>query len=193
MSEENEIPYGYCHCGCGQKTEICSKTWTEIGWKKGEPKKWIKGHHSKVRKGELSSNWNGGKGIDGSGYIRLSGHQDHPKSDGYGRVKEHILIAENVLGYYLPEGVEIHHVNGIRSDNRNENLVICEDRNYHRLLHVRTRALKECGNVDWRKCWICKEYDSIENLIINENNTQHSDCKKKYMDDWYRKREMVNE
>lgn len=34
----NEIPYGYCHCGCGQKTRISDKNITRLGWVKGQPK-----------------------------------------------------------------------------------------------------------------------------------------------------------
>lgn len=41
----NEIPYGYCHCGCGQKTKIASKTRNERGWVKGQPIHYIHGHN----------------------------------------------------------------------------------------------------------------------------------------------------
>lgn len=41
----NTIEYGQCHCGCGQKTEIATRTQTAKGWVKGEPKKYIKHHH----------------------------------------------------------------------------------------------------------------------------------------------------
>jgi len=33
-----DIPYGYCHCGCGQKTEISLKTVSEYGHVRGQPK-----------------------------------------------------------------------------------------------------------------------------------------------------------
>lgn len=35
---------------------------------------------------------------------------------------EHVLVAESTLGVKLPEGGSVHHRNGIRSDNRPENL-----------------------------------------------------------------------
>lgn len=38
------IPYGYCHCGCGQKTEIIKLTNKKKGKIKGEPNKYIFGH-----------------------------------------------------------------------------------------------------------------------------------------------------
>ena len=39
-----EIPYGYCHCGCGQKTKIITKNDRGRGHVKGEPLKYIVGH-----------------------------------------------------------------------------------------------------------------------------------------------------
>ncbi len=43
----NVIPYGYCHCGCGQKTNLAPRTQRAKGWIKGEPLKWIHGHNAK--------------------------------------------------------------------------------------------------------------------------------------------------
>lgn len=39
-----EIPYGYCLCGCGQKTEIAPKTQTKYGHTKGMPKPYCLQH-----------------------------------------------------------------------------------------------------------------------------------------------------
>jgi len=41
----NEIPYGYCHCGCGQKTRIAPYSRKECGWIIGQPIKFIRGHN----------------------------------------------------------------------------------------------------------------------------------------------------
>jgi hypothetical protein len=46
--------------------------------------------------------------------------------NGRGAVFESVLIAEKVLGKPLPEGAHVHHVNEIKDDNRNSNLVICQ-------------------------------------------------------------------
>lgn len=43
----NDIPYGYCHCGCGQKTWIATKTSPGKNWIKGCPVKFAPGHGSK--------------------------------------------------------------------------------------------------------------------------------------------------
>src|SRR5688500_2350046 len=40
-----EIPYGYCHCGCGQQTTICARTDRGAHKIKGEPHRYVYGHH----------------------------------------------------------------------------------------------------------------------------------------------------
>ncbi len=43
---------GLCKCGCGEKTEISTKTWDRHGWVRGEPKPWIAGHQRAKRLAE---------------------------------------------------------------------------------------------------------------------------------------------
>jgi hypothetical protein len=45
-----EIPYGYCHCGCGEKTKLSPYGYKKWGWVRGEPRRFIHGHHSRVTK-----------------------------------------------------------------------------------------------------------------------------------------------
>ena len=47
MTTDNEIPYGYCQCGCGQKTRISQGTVNRLNWKKGEPIRYILGHSNR--------------------------------------------------------------------------------------------------------------------------------------------------
>jgi hypothetical protein len=39
-----DVPYGYCHCGCGRKTKVATRNSTIHGYVKGEPFKWLHGH-----------------------------------------------------------------------------------------------------------------------------------------------------
>lgn len=39
-----DIPYGYCHCGCGEKTKLAETDDRPRGWKAGHPLKFLHGH-----------------------------------------------------------------------------------------------------------------------------------------------------
>jgi hypothetical protein len=41
---QQEIPYGYCHCGCGQLTPLAKKSRLDRGMIKGKPLTFISGH-----------------------------------------------------------------------------------------------------------------------------------------------------
>jgi very-short-patch-repair endonuclease len=41
-----EVPYGLCHCGCGQQTTVSPKDWPLKGYVAGEPRRFISGHNS---------------------------------------------------------------------------------------------------------------------------------------------------
>lgn len=111
---------------------------------------------------------------NGSGYLKTNGYRGVTKN--YKYLYEHILIAERALGRDLPIGAEVHHVDGVRHHNSNENLVICPDHAYHRLLHQRQDALTACGNAHWRKCNYCKKHDDPTRLVITEKAVYHKEC-----------------
>ncbi len=58
----------------------------------------------------------------------------------------HRIVAERALGRDLKTGEEVHHVNEDKLDFSNKNLVICDGREYHLLLHMRMAALKATGD-----------------------------------------------
>lgn len=152
-------PSGRCMCGCGQTTPLAKTTDMRSGNVKGTPIRFVHGH---AGRGARAHNWSGGRTIR-RGYVYVL-RPDHPDADRHGYVCEHVLKAEKALGKSLPAGVEVHHVNERRADNRNVNLVVCQDHAYHVLLHIRTRALKACGNANWRQCKYCKVWDDPANL-----------------------------
>lgn len=82
--------------------------------------------------GEGNPSWKGGVSHSSDGYVSI-------RTEPGRHVREHVVVAERALGHRLPLGAEVHHFNENRSDNRNRNLVICQDVAYHRLLHMLRR------------------------------------------------------
>lgn len=74
------------------------------------------------------------------------------------KVYVHRLRAERALGKPLPPKAEVHHADGTRDDDGP--LVICEDRAYHMLLHVRLRVRRLGGDPNTDK-W-CPRCESIK-------------------------------
>lgn len=96
-------------------------------------------------------------------------------------VYEHTLIAERALRRKLPNLAEVHHVDEDRLNNQGTNLVICPSREYHALLHQRSRALAISGHADWIKCSYCSVYDSKDSMYFsNGRGGWHRSCKNEY-------------
>ena len=62
---------------------------------------------------------------------------NHPRKGG-SYVMEHILIMEKKIDRYLTEDECVHHLNGIKEDNREENLELCKDASEHMAKHKGT-------------------------------------------------------
>lgn len=90
-------------------------------------------------------------------------------------------VVREVLGKSLPEGAEIHHIDGNPANNSNDNLVVCENHSYHKLLHSRIQSLLDCGNAKLKNCWLCKRYDTPENLKLSGRGFYHKQCLYDYL------------
>ena len=84
----------------------------------------------KAHKGRRSWNWKGGRIKDKWGYIQIW-MPEHPNAKMAGYIHEHRLVMSNHLGRPLTSKEFIHHKNGIRDDNRLENLELLTH-NVHR-------------------------------------------------------------
>jgi len=73
-------------------------------------------------KGPNHPNWKGGRHKSHGGYIQVY-KPDHPRANIRGYVPEHILVWEEAHGKPLPKAWIVHHLNGIKDDNRPKNLL----------------------------------------------------------------------
>lgn len=76
------------------------------------------------KKGDHQS-WKGGRSIDPSGYVRVRIYEENPYYSmrlQHGYVQEHRLVMAEMMGRPLEDYETVHHKNGIRDDNRKENL-----------------------------------------------------------------------
>ena len=128
--QEPVNPSGLCMCGCGQPVKRATENHPERGYYAGDFECYIAGHQ--VGKGPEHSKWKGGRYTSAAGYvfIRAVGHP-HADKDGY--VLEHRLVAEQQLGRPLTHDEHAHHINGIKNDNRPENIVVLTKQVHHRL------------------------------------------------------------
>ena len=82
------------------------------------------------------------------GYVSIY-FPDHPKCTKDGYVMEHDLVMECIIGRHLTDGEVVHHKNGIRNDNRKENLQLLTFKE-HASLHMKDRWAKKKGGMTYQ-------------------------------------------
>lgn len=101
-------------CGCGNTTPISTQTSKRDGYNLGEPKRFITGHNARLLSRENTSGWKGGRIVTDEGYIKVRFEKKY--------IYEHRYVMEQFLGRKLASGEQVHHINGVKDDNRIENL-----------------------------------------------------------------------
>lgn len=110
MSAAADIPLGFCQCGCGARTAVAQCTDTRSGWVRGQPKRFLSGHNTRVvnpnaRQGPLyqvdsdTGCWQWLHGLTGAGYAQFGSHR---------KFYAHRVFYEEHRGP-IPAGREIHH------------------------------------------------------------------------------------
>ncbi len=86
-----------------------------------------------------------GRVDNGHGYIYVY-CSNHPHCTKDKRVMEHRLVMEKHLGRYLTKEEVVHHINGIKDDNRIENLQLFKNQQEHQQFEAENFKRNNQGN-----------------------------------------------
>lgn len=95
------------------------------------------------------------KHLSKDGYIYVY-YNKHPYCDKSGRVMEHRLVIEKQLGRYLLPFENVHHKNGLRDDNRIDNLELW--------VKTQPNGARVQDLVKWAK-YILKRYGGVSSMV----------------------------
>lgn len=106
-----------CKCECGTEKLIPANVLND-----GRSKSCgcLKLEQMKAKTREKNKNWKGGRREE-KGYVLIY-HPDHHRAKRNGYTREHFVVMEKKIGRLLRPNENVHHVNGVKNDNRPENL-----------------------------------------------------------------------
>ena len=122
---------------------------------------------------EANPNWQGGLSVMSGRYVGEYA-PTHQRASKAGYVMQHVLVVERLTGVRVVRPMEIHHVNGNSRDNRPENLVLCPNGNYHKLLHQRQKALDAGFPAHFRICKACHSLDDPAKMKRHGHGFRHT-------------------
>lgn len=116
MCDEPTVPYGYCHCGCGERTTIAKQSDPRKGSLAGHPYRFLHGHHSRARNVPLC-----GYVIEDRGYLTPCWVWGLDTRNGYGCIRRagqsmgaHVAMWTDRHGP-VPPGLQLDHLCRVRA------------------------------------------------------------------------------
>ena len=116
---------------------------------RGNLSKMLKNEGVKIRRdaGKNHHNWKGGRTIKGDGYYGIW-NPKHEKADSLGYVYEHTLVYEKEYGKLPKDNEVIHHIDMDKTNNRIENLYLCDNKEHITLHRSIDKLIKPLLDMD---------------------------------------------